>query len=129
MKLVTVPAGIDFPHAALAIQITRTRRPFARKRASRETVYAITDLTYHDITAAQLADAIRGHWSVESRLHWIRDVTFEDHFQVRTATAHRSWPPYATSPSASTACTEPPASQPACRRIGRHPDRVLSLVR
>jgi hypothetical protein len=48
-------------------------------------VYAITDLTYHDITAAQLANAIRGHWSIENRLHWIRDMTFaEDHSQVRT---------------------------------------------
>jgi hypothetical protein len=38
VKLVGIPAGIAFPHAALAIQITRTRRPFARKRVSRETV-------------------------------------------------------------------------------------------
>jgi hypothetical protein len=36
VKLVEIPAGIAFPHAALAIQIIRTRRPFARKRVSRE---------------------------------------------------------------------------------------------
>jgi predicted transposase YbfD/YdcC len=72
VKLVQIPAGIAFPHAALAIQITRTRRPFARSRVSRETVYAVTDLTYDNTTAAELADAIRGHWTIENRLHWIR---------------------------------------------------------
>jgi len=38
--------GVNTParKSALAIQITRTRRPFARKRVSRETVYAVTDL-------------------------------------------------------------------------------------
>ena len=41
--------------------------PFARKRVSRETVYAVTDLTYDNTTAAELADAIRGHWSIEVR--------------------------------------------------------------
>jgi predicted transposase YbfD/YdcC len=28
---------------------------------------------------------VRGHWRIEARLHWVRDVTFgEDHSQVRT---------------------------------------------
>ena len=28
----------------------------------------------------------RGHWGIENRLHWVRDVTFdEDRSQVRTA--------------------------------------------
>jgi hypothetical protein len=33
---------------------------------------------------AQLLKFARGHWSVENRLHWVRDVTFdEDRSQVR----------------------------------------------
>jgi predicted transposase YbfD/YdcC len=85
VKLVEIPAGIAFPHAALAIQITRTRRTFARGRVSRDTVYAVTDLSYDNTTAAELADAIRGHWAIENRLHWLRDVTFaEDHSQLWT---------------------------------------------
>ncbi len=28
---------------------------------------------------------MRGHWSIEAGLHWVRDVTFaEDHSQIRT---------------------------------------------
>jgi hypothetical protein len=32
-----------------------------------------------------VAEIIREHWSIENKLHWIRDVTFaEDHSQIRT---------------------------------------------
>jgi predicted transposase YbfD/YdcC len=35
---------------------------------------------------AQFAAIIRGHWGIEDRLHWVRDVDFdEDRFQIRTA--------------------------------------------
>lgn len=31
-----------------------------------------------------MLDLSRGHWSIENRLHWVRDVTFdEDRSQVR----------------------------------------------
>ncbi len=50
-----------------------------------ETVYAVTDLGFGDIRADQLAEIIRDHWSIENKLHWIRDVTFtEDHSRIRT---------------------------------------------
>jgi hypothetical protein len=46
--------------------------------------YAITDLRVHQAKPAQLATAIRGHWSIENKLHWVRDVTYEDCSQIRT---------------------------------------------
>jgi predicted transposase YbfD/YdcC len=37
-----------------------------------------------DADAARLADAVRGHWSVENRLHWQLDVSFrEDERRIR----------------------------------------------
>jgi predicted transposase YbfD/YdcC len=80
-----VTAGIGFPHARLAIRLTRRRRT-SRGKWHTEIVYAVTDLTWHQVHADELADAIRRHWSIENRLHWIRDVVFaEDHSQIRTA--------------------------------------------
>jgi predicted transposase YbfD/YdcC len=39
---------------------------------------------------AQLAAIIRGHWGIEDRLHWVRDLDFdEDRSQVRTASGPR----------------------------------------
>ena len=38
--------------------------------------------------AARLLDIWRGHWGIENRLHWVRDVVFgEDQSQVRTGSA------------------------------------------
>lgn len=30
------------------------------------------------LTATQAAQAVRGHWAIENRLHWVLDVTFGD---------------------------------------------------
>lgn len=44
------------------------------------------------ISSAQaLAEAARGHWGIENRLHWVLDVTFrEDECRVRTGHAPRN---------------------------------------
>jgi predicted transposase YbfD/YdcC len=42
LKLTAVAAGLAFPHAAQAIQITRRRKRPGKKRWSIETVYAVT---------------------------------------------------------------------------------------
>jgi predicted transposase YbfD/YdcC len=93
LKVVTVAAGIEFPHARQAIQITRRTRSVSTRTGRRgrwrtETVYAITDLPPHQARPDELATWIRGHWQIENGLHWIRDVTFaEDLSQVRTGNA------------------------------------------
>ncbi|WBB82126.1 ISAs1 family transposase [Micromonospora sp. WMMD882] len=88
LKILTISTGIDFPHAAQAIQIRRRRHRLDQpKRFTTETVYAITDLHVHHARPAQLAAWIRGHWSIENKVHWVRDVTYdEDRSQIRTGT-------------------------------------------
>ncbi|MDG4800139.1 ISAs1 family transposase [Micromonospora sp. WMMD980] len=87
-KILTISTGIDFPHAAQAIQIRRRRRRLDQpKRFTTETVYAITDLRVHQAKPAQLAAWTREHWSIENKVHWVRDVTYdEDRSQIRTGT-------------------------------------------
>jgi len=98
LKVTAVAAGLGFPHAAQAIQIIRRRRPRnaknntnrKKKRWSTETVYAVTSLTATEASPAELADILRGHWRIEDRLHWVRDVTYdEDRSQVRTGNGPR----------------------------------------
>ena len=49
--------------------------------------YAITSLG-PEVGPGRLSQLIRGHWTIENRLHWVRDVTFgEDASQVRTGAA------------------------------------------
>jgi predicted transposase YbfD/YdcC len=88
LKVTSVAKGLAFPHAAQAIQITRRRK--VKGKWSRETSYAVTSLTVTQATHAQLAAIIRGHWGIEDRLHWIRDLDFdEDRSQIRTASGPR----------------------------------------
>lgn len=39
------------------------------------------------LTARQAADAIRGHWAIETSLHWVLDVTFNED-KCRSRTGH-----------------------------------------
>ena len=91
VKLVTVATGIMFPHARQAIQIIHKTRRLDSKKWTTEVAYAVTNLTTEQATAAELATWIRGHWTIENRLHWVRDVTYdEDRSQIRTHSGPRT---------------------------------------
>ena len=50
-----------------------------------EVVYLITSLDARQTSPVDLADLIQSHWGIENRLHWVRDVTFdEDRHQLHT---------------------------------------------
>ncbi len=129
VKVTAIHAGIAFPGAALAIQLTRRRKPQTGSRWRTETVYAITDLTQDQTSPAELADAIRAHWGIENRLHWIRDVTFaEDLSQIRAGhgpAVMAALPNVAISLHRRASAANIAA---ACRHISRHPSRVLPLL-
>ena len=68
-------------------QVLKMERRVSNKRSgevSRETSYAITSLGRERASAEELIRVWRGHWEIENRLHWVRDVTYdEDRSQVR----------------------------------------------
>lgn len=81
---------LDWPGAQ---QLAKLERTSTRKGRTRTwTRYLITSLPEPDphqgtsgTTAAALLAPSRGHWRIENRLHWVRDVTFgEDASQVRS---------------------------------------------
>ena len=79
---------IDFPHAKQTMCLTRDRHDHRTGARTREHVFVITSLPADQATSGELAGYIRGHWGIENRLHWVRDVTYrEDHSQVRTGNA------------------------------------------
>jgi predicted transposase YbfD/YdcC len=85
LKATAIASGILFPLAAQVLRLTRTVTDHKTNNTHTEIVYAVTSLTITDATAAQVAGWLRGHWAIENKLHWVRDVTYaEDHSQVRT---------------------------------------------
>ena len=53
-----------------------------------EVHFGVTNLRKNEADRKRLLELVRGHWSIENKLHWVRDVTFdEDRSQVRTGNA------------------------------------------
>jgi len=53
-------------------------------------VYLITSLSPEQASPERLLVLNRGHWEIENRLHWVRDVTFgEDLSQIRKGAGPR----------------------------------------
>jgi predicted transposase YbfD/YdcC len=75
-----------WPHVGQVAQLTR--RVTKAGVTTTEVVYLITTLTPAKATPQRLLDLTRGHWSIENRSHYVRDVTFgEDRCRLRTGPA------------------------------------------
>lgn len=85
LKATAITTGIGFPGAAQVLRITRTRTIAKTGKRHTETVYAVTSISCTDATPEQIAEWLRGHWSIENKLHWVRDTAYdEDRSQIRT---------------------------------------------
>ena len=86
IRAALAPAWIGFDGAAQVAQLRRTVTKSGKKTV--EVVYLITSDRHAD--PATLAAWVRSHWEIENRLHWVRDVTYqEDKSLVRTGNAPR----------------------------------------
>jgi predicted transposase YbfD/YdcC len=125
---VAAVAGLCFPHAAQAIQVTRrVRAPGGRWRTV--TVYAVTSLALGTASPAQLAGWLRGHWKIENRLHWVRDVTFgEDASHARTGSLPRVMASLRNLAIGALRLAGHPNLAAALRQTGRDPARPLTIL-
>jgi predicted transposase YbfD/YdcC len=83
-----VPKGL-FPHATQVVRVTRDRANLSNEGTITVAWY-ITSLPAERAGAKELGDLARGHWGIENRLHWVRDVTYrEDASTIRTGNAPR----------------------------------------
>jgi len=78
--LITADAtGIEFPGAAQIARIVRyTCEMVTGRRLSKEVVYIITSLSPELAGPGELAALVRGHWRIENKAHYVRDVTFDE---------------------------------------------------
>ena len=77
---------LDWPGVKQVCLLERTRR--IKGKTTTETVCAVTSLGPEQASAKQLLAISRGHWDIENRLHWVRDMSLgEDACRVRTGEA------------------------------------------
>jgi predicted transposase YbfD/YdcC len=118
---------LDWPSVGQVCCIERHVVCGARERFER--AFAITSLGAARAGAGALLALSRGHWGVENRLHWVRDVTFdEDRSRVRTGHA-----PHVMAAIRNTAIGLHRAAgasniAAATRRCAGHPTEALALI-
>jgi len=127
IKVVAAPAWVDFAGAAQIAQVRRTVTKAGRK--SVEVIYLITSADHHDAPPATLAGWIQGHWGIENRLHWCRDVTFdEDRSQVRTGNAPQVMATLRNTTISLLRLTGWTNIAKGLRHHARHPDQAITCL-
>src|SRR6266545_3018983 len=74
----------EFPHAQQVCRVEHKVHSLDGTPRTPEVLYSITSLTPAEADPARLLELHRGHWSIENKLHYVRDRTYdEDRSQVR----------------------------------------------
>lgn len=78
---------MGFPYLRQAIRIERRTTTLDGTPLRSDIAFGITSLWPAQASPARLLGLNRDHWGIENRLHWVRDVTFdEDRSQIRKRT-------------------------------------------
>jgi predicted transposase YbfD/YdcC len=119
----------DWPGLAQGFELGRYVITQKTTKEQVEVVYGVTSLRPERGTPERLLALVRGHWQIENKSHWVRDVTFdEDRSQVRcgnipqvmaalrnTTIGLLRWAGYSNMAA-------------ACRRFAAQPDLALTLI-
>jgi predicted transposase YbfD/YdcC len=68
-------AYLDWPGVGAVLRRTCERYESKSRKRSVAVHYGITDLRAEDCPVAELAQYWRGHWTIENKVHYVRDVT------------------------------------------------------
>jgi hypothetical protein len=81
---------IDFPGLQQVFAIRREVFHIKKNKTTEEVAYGLTSLESKKADPCRVLALNRGQWSIENRLHYVRDVTFEeDGSTIRTRNAPR----------------------------------------
>ena len=117
----------DWPYLG---QVCKMERIVHSKNATRrELAYDVTSLPPEEASPDRLLALWRGHWGIENRMHWVRDVTFdEDRSQVRTGSAPQIMAALRDLTISVMRIAGEANIAAALRRCTVHPSRPLALI-
>jgi len=119
----------DWPGLAQVFEIGRyviTQKTGAERV---EVVYGVTSLRPERVSPGQLLAFVRGHWHIENKSHWVRDVTFdEDRSQVRCGNIPHVMAALRNTAIGVLRCAGHTNLAAACRQLAAQPARALALI-
>ena len=120
---------VDWPHLGQAFRIDRHVTDLDGGNPRDEVAFGITDLTPEQADAATIGGLVRGHWGIETRLHWVRDVVYdEDRSQVRTKNGPRVMATLRNTAISLLRHVGVPNIQRAVNDLHRHPQQVARIL-
>jgi predicted transposase YbfD/YdcC len=94
-----------------------------------EVVYGVTSLNPKRATPGRVLDLVRGHWHIENKSHWVRDVTFdEDRSQVRCGSIPQVMAALRNTTIGLLRWAGHTNIAAACRRLAAQPAQALALI-
>jgi predicted transposase YbfD/YdcC len=119
----------DWPGLAQVFELGRHVITQKTQKERVEVVYGVTSLGPHRGTPGRLLDLSRGHWHIENKSHWVRDVTFdEDRSQVRCGNIPQVMAALRNTAIGLLRWAGHTNIAAACRRMAAQPAQALALI-
>jgi predicted transposase YbfD/YdcC len=132
LQALSVPAHLDYlewPGRAQVFVLARRTTCKQSGRQRQEKVYGITSLTAAQASPQRLLELCRGHWGIENRSHWVRDVTFdEDRSTVRSGSLPQIMAALRNTVIGLMRLAGKTNLAAACRRHAAQPQEILDLL-
>lgn len=120
---------LEWPAVQQLLRRTSRRICLSTGEVSETTTYAITSLPPHLADATQLEAFWRAHWTIENRVHYVRDVTLgEDACRIHTANAPQALAALRNALLSLFRAHGWPYITDAMRHYAAAPERVLRLI-
>jgi len=120
---------VTFPYVEQVCRIERTTYKLTGELFRHEVAYGITSLSPAKADAKRLLALNRGHWTIENRLHWVRDVTFdEDRSQIRTGRGPQTMATLRNLAISLFRLQKMNNIAKALRTLGRNPEKALQFL-
>jgi predicted transposase YbfD/YdcC len=131
-NLTTSEALMDYSDWPGLAQVFELGRHVIIKKTGEERVegvYGVTRLRSEQVTPGRLLDLVRGHWHMENKSHWVRDVTFdEDRSQVRCGNIPQVMAALRNTVIGLLRWAGHTNIAAACRRLAAQPAQALALI-
>ena len=119
----------DWPGLAQVFEIGRHVITKKTGEERVEVVYGVTSLRPERVTPGQLLEFVRGHWHIENKSHWVRDVTFDEaRSQVRCGNIPQGMAALRNTAIGVLRWAGHTNIAAACRQLAAQPVQALALI-